>query len=191
MVAAAVVALAPHPDVAASDWIPLGGPYDDSTPQVSPTGNFVMQTGLDNGSYAHLRTGGFWSGPLDLGGQFQSVATPTVELNGPQPSPAEWFGIGLDSAMWHRTQNTGWQSLGGLFIDSPEAIRFGGVTYVFGIGWDEAVWYRTLASGWVSLGGQITSSLEITIDGTNMYLIGLGVDDAMWVRRFSGSAWSG
>ena len=111
MVAAAVVALAPHPDVAAADWIPLGGPYDDSTPQVSPTGNFVMQTGLDNGSYAHLRTGGFWSGPLDLGGQFQSVVTPTVELNGPQPSPAEWFGIGLDSAMWHRTQNTGWQSL--------------------------------------------------------------------------------
>jgi hypothetical protein len=188
-VTSSLAALAPQADVAA-DWVPLGGPYDESVPQTVPTGDFVTMTG-GGVAYVHVRTGGVWSGTLDAGGQFRSAVVPAAALNEPQSTDPELFGVGLDGAMWFRTRATGWQSLGGGLKFTPVAVRFGGVTYVFGIGLDNAVWYRTPSSGWVSLGGVMTSDLDVTTDGTSMYLIGRGGDNAMWMRRFSASSWSG
>jgi hypothetical protein len=188
--AASLIALAPHADVSAADWVPLGGTFDGWAPQTVPTGDSVVQPS-DGVPYVFLQEGGVWSEPLDAGGEFQSAVAPLAALNGPQPADPELFGVGLDGAMWYRTRATGWQSLGGGFEFSPAPVRFNGVTYVFGIGLDHAVWYRSLASGWVPLGGLMTSDLTVTTDGTSLYVVGRGGEGAMWMQQLTGSTWSG
>ncbi len=179
-----------HSEALAGGWFPLGGPYLESTPEVLPSGDRLVQMDVDGAPYVHLRTNGVWSGPIYVGGLFNSSVVYTVALNEPQPAIAELFGVGLDDAMWYRTSVAGWSSLGGGFLSSPKAVRFGGVTYVFAVGLDGAVWYRTLASGWISLGGYITSDLDVTTDGTSMYVLGRGLDYAMWSRRMTSGAWA-
>ena len=71
----------------------------------------------------------------------------------------------------------------------PEAVVFGGVTYVFGIGRDNAVWYRTLGSGWISLGGYATSDVAVSTDGSSLHLLVRGGDGALWTRQLAGSTW--
>ena len=170
-------------------WSPLAGVYSDATPRVLSNGNLLVQIADDGAPYVHVRTNGVWSGPLAAGGQFKSTVTPAAALNQAQPATTELFGVGLDDAMWYRTGSTGWQSLGGGFISSPEAVVFGGVTYVFGIGRDNAVWYRTLGSGWISLGGYATSDVAMTTDGSSLHLLVHGGDGALWTRQLAGSTW--
>ena len=192
-VVSVIPALASSETAHAADWIPLGGPYG-SDPAVLQKSNFVFVVGQNGSPYYHeFEPSGHWSPPRELGGIIESAIAPADHLVGtPSPGTFEIFGVGRDDAMWYRTQNTQWQSLGGLFVGSPTAVVFNGATYVFGIGWDDAVWYRSpTSSGWFSLGGHIISDLGITTDGTSLYVTGIGRDNAMWARRLTGSTWNG
>ena len=135
-------------------WFPIGGPYLAAAPQVLLPDGLLNQLGLDRSAYVQLRgNNGVWSAPIVLGGRFKSNVVPVQRL---EPVPfEEAFGVGIDDAMWYGTVAAGWQSLGGLFIFDPVAVRVQGVTYVFGVGHDNALWYRSPGSGWISLGGYL------------------------------------
>ena len=174
----------------AADWIPLGGPYATSTPEVKPKGGWLATLTPFGGAVVHGQAAnGAWSGPVLLGGQFTSVVVPAAQISEPQSPGLEMFGIGLDGAMWRWTASLGWHSLGGQFVFSPKPVIWKGVTYVFGIGLDNALWYRTATSPWQSLGGAITTDLAVTMDDTSMWVIGGGLDGSIWTRPLTGSTW--
>ena len=172
----------------AIDWMPLGGPFR-ADPSVLTKGDVVFAVGQTGEPYYHERVDGQWSAAIALGGLLESDVAPAEALVGPQDPNFEIFGNGIDGAVWYRTRQTGWQSLGGAFLSNPTAVIFNGQTYVFGVGLDEALWYRTPHTGWASLGGIIVSDLGVTTDGTSLYVTGIGLDDAIWSRRMSGSGW--
>ncbi len=176
------------PSAADAEWSPLGGPYR-SDPSVLTKCNVVFAVDDAGVPYYHQRIGGQWSAAIPLGGQLDSVAAPAEQLVGEQNPNFEIFGNGVDGAVWYRTRESGWESLGGALLSDPTAVIFDGQTYVFGVGLDDAVWYRTPHTDWASLGGHVVSDLGVTTDGTSLYVTGVGVDEAMWARRLTASTW--
>ncbi len=180
---------------AALAWQPLSGDYL-YVPTALSTGNVVFGVAMGFSDVAgpafyHEFTGGSWSAPIPLGGFILGIIAPAEPLLEPQKENWEIFGIGVDEAVWYRTRDTGWQSLGGLILSSPTAVTWQGQTYVFGLGEDEAVWYRTPTTGWQSLGGRLASDLAVTTDGTSLYVLGIAEDGSLWSQRRTGSTWSG
>ena len=170
------------------DWSPLGGPYE-ADPSVLSRCDIVFAVDRAGAPYVLERTGGHWTAAAPLGGLLNSVVAPAQQLVGAQDPDFEIFGNGIDDAVWYRTRQTEWQSLGGALLSNPTAVTFDGVTYVFGVGLDDAVWYRTPHTGWASLGGVIVSDLGVTTDGSGLYVTGIGLDDAIWSLRMTGSTW--
>jgi len=169
-------------------WMRLGGPYRGD-PSVLTRRDLVFAVGQTGEPFYHERLGAQWGAAIPLGGLLKSDVAPAEALIGPQDPNFEIFGTGIDGAVWYRTRDTGWQSLGGALLSTPAAVSFNGQTYVFGVGLDGAVWFRTPHSGWESLGGIILSDLGLTTDGTALYVTGVGLDDAIWSRRMTGSGW--
>ena len=175
------------------DWLPIGGPYMPFAPEVLPPGDVVLEVGFNDASlYAHTRENGEWS-EIYFNGEFSSAVVPAVTTVGPEQPYVEAFGVGIDEAVWYgNTLVEGWQPLGGLFVSSPTAVVYRGVTYVFGLGSDNAVWYRSPTSGWYTLGGHLLSDLSATTDGTNLYISGIGLDGALWSNALAPAlTWSG
>ena len=197
----------------AASWFALAGPYDTTAPDALTTefGSYVVQMTQD-GSFNIVRQlpGGEWSGTGssrpnggDFPPPFTRFSSPVVlatPLDEPPPRVVvEVFGIGPDGAMYGKdfsligVSRSIWAPHGGGFISQPEAVRFGGMTYMFGVGLDGAVWYssRFGAGGeWFSLGGTIVSDLTVTTDGRSVYVVGIGLDGAMWSRNSNGLTWS-
>ena len=174
----------------ATEWSALGGPYRPD-PSVLTKCNVVFAVGETGQPYVHERVGDAWSAAMPLGGLLESVVAPAEQLVGPQDPNFEIFGNGVDGAVWYRTHQTGWESLGGALVSNPTAVIFEGQTYVFGVGLDDAVWYRTPHTDWASLGGAIISDLGVTTDGVNLYVTGVGLDDGVWAQHMSGGTWQG
>ena len=197
----------------AASWFALAGPYDTTAPDALTTefGSYVVQMTQD-GSFNIVRQlpGGEWSGTGssrpnggDFPPPFTRFSSPVVlatPLDEPPPrAVVEVFGIGPDGAMYGKdfsligVSRSIWAPHGGGFLSQPEAVRFGGMTYMFGVGLDGAVWYssRFGAGGeWFSLGGTIVSDLTVTTDGRSVYVVGIGLDGAMWSRNSNGLTWS-
>jgi uncharacterized delta-60 repeat protein len=177
-------------DTQATEWVPLGGPYG-TDPSALTKCDVVFAVGPSGEPYYHQRSGNQWSAAIPLDGLLDSGVAPAETLVGPPKPNFEIVGNGIDGAVWYRTRDTGWQSLGGMLVSNPTAVTFDAQTYVFGVGLDDAVWYRTPETSWASLGGVIISDLGVTADGTNLYVTGVGLDDAIWVQTLSGGTWHG
>jgi len=193
-----------------ASWFALAGPYAITAPDAITTayGSFVVQM-TETGFFNIVRQlpGGAWSGTGnsrpngDLPQiEFSSRVVVATPLDGPPPGTAvDLFDLGQDRAMYGlfvaltTVFRDIWAPLGGGFISQPEAVSFGGVTYMFGVGLDGAVWYSSrLGAGgeWLSLGGRIVSDLSVTTDGKNLHVFGIGLDGAMWSRSSHGLSWS-
>lgn len=99
------------------------------------------------------------SGYENLGGTFTS---PIISISY-APNTLDLFGLGTDSAAYHKSYNgaawSGWDNLGGVFTSNLVASTWGDDEIdVFGRGTDNAMywnhWNGLRWSGWQSLGGE-------------------------------------
>jgi len=132
-----------------------------------------------------------------LGGVLTSI--PTVVSWGANRLDA--FGIGTDSAAWHRwwdgSRWGGWESLGGVLHSPPVPVSWGPNRIdLFTEGSDSALWHKwwdgSRWGGWASLGGVIQGAPTAVSWGSNRIdVFGLGTDSATWHQWWDGTRWGG
>jgi hypothetical protein len=192
-------------------WESLGGGFA-SPPVVALRGPWsfdIVGLGTDNRMYHKYWDGSAWhpsqTGWEALGGEF--VSTPALSgFEAPAPFSPIVLGVGTDNQMyykyfdgtvWHPSQ-TGWNSLGGLFV-SPPAVAGLDITKltfnVFGLGtnnemlhryWDGTAWQP---ANWEPLGGVFASAPEAAGMTSNIQfdVVGLGSNNQMFHKVYDQS----
>jgi Common central domain of tyrosinase len=96
-----------------------------------------------------------------------------------------------------RAQWGGWESLGGIILETPDCTSWGANRIdCFGRGTDAAMWHRwwdgAAWGGWESLGGDVLEQPDCVNWGADRIdCLARGTDRAMWHRWWDGAAWGG
>ena len=123
------------------------------------------------------------------------------------------FVLGTNSAAFHKAWNgaswlpstTGWESIGGAFVEEPVAISWGTERLdIFGIGTDHALYHKYTESwdgtqwqwgpdqlDWDNLGGDWTQRPSVVSWGPgrlDVFLV--GTDNSLYQKFYNGSAWN-
>lgn len=137
-----------------------------------------------------------WSNWENLGGQL--LFGPTVCSRG--PNKLDVFGVGLDSALWHRLWNgnkwSEWENLGGQLKSKPTAVSWGlNRIDVFGrCATDNSLCHKWFDGDdwhdWERLGGTLTSGAAVCSRGIRKLDVFVNAtDSSLHHKWFDGSGW--
>lgn len=162
------------------------------TAQLGPDGDLFVTTSNGNGQDKILRIRPVWpcDGPADdpvpsgvAATRLDSTTVVSVRGN--------------DDAVWYRTAQSGWVSVGGVTRNGPATASWDGRRIdLFAVGTDGGLYHRVgWPDGpwwpWESLGGVLTSApAAVAPSPGRLDIYGRGADRALWRISWTGSRWT-